>query len=98
MEPLVIDFDHGFEEMHGSPFDGPKAASIQDMNDQRNSKRQSSKREGSIQERHGTLLVNRGESAPQPESRNDAAAEKPAGLKSEGMNGIKERGWQKGGY
>jgi hypothetical protein len=81
-----------------APFDSTKSTPIQDMNNERNSKRQSSKRKGSIQERHLTLLVNRRESAPQLGSGNDAAAGKRAGLMSEGIDGIKLRGWQKGGY
>jgi hypothetical protein len=77
--------------MHCSPFDGTKSASIQDMNNEWNSERQSSEREGSIQECHGTLLANRSESAPQSESENDAAAGNLAGLMSEGIDGIKGR-------
>jgi hypothetical protein len=82
MKPLVVDFDHRLEEMHGSPFDGTKAASIQDMNNQWDSERQSSEGQSTIQERHGTLLINRSETAPQPESANDAAAGNLAGLMS----------------
>jgi hypothetical protein len=97
MKTLVVDFDHRLEEMHSSPFDGTKATSIQDMNNQWNSERQSSEREGPVQECHGTLLENRSESAPQPGSGNDAAAGNLAGLMSKGIVGIKARGGKKGG-